>query len=147
MDRYFLRKNGLQSPQDDPNCRADIALKCNFNDATRTFPTIFYCLDITSGSIHVKSNKDKFLKWICDKVTKEWSYTWVNNAISKDPYKDNIKKYSLWDHNNCIIPLAFDSSGNIAPKSKSFINKLYATSIGESGSHTQRNWNSEIQRR
>tara|TARA_A100001015_G_C14740588_1_gene613508 strand:+ start:131 stop:358 length:228 start_codon:yes stop_codon:yes gene_type:complete len=43
--------------------------------------------------------------------------------------------------------MAFDSSGNIAPKSESFINKLYATSTGESGSHTQRNWNSEIQRR
>ena len=43
--------------------------------------------------------------------------------------------------------MAFDSSGNIAPKSKSFINKLYATSTGESGSNAQRNWNSEIQRR
>ena len=147
MDRYYLRKNGVQPPQDDPNYRADIALKCNFSDANRTFPIIFYCLDITSGSIHVKSNKDKFLKWSCDKVTKEWSYTWVNNAVAKDLYKDKIKKYSLWDHNNCIIPMAFDSSGNIAPKSKSFINKLYATSTGENGSHVQRNWNSETQRR
>ena len=43
--------------------------------------------------------------------------------------------------------MAFDSSGNIAPKSKSFINKLYATSTGENGSHVQRNWNSETQRR
>ena len=43
--------------------------------------------------------------------------------------------------------MAFDSSGNIAPKSKSFIDKLYATLTGESGSHVQRNWNSEIQRR
>ena len=147
MDKYYLRKNGVQPPQDDPNYRADIALKCNFSDANRTFPIIFYCLDITSGSIHVKSNKDKFLKWSCDKVTKEWSYTWVNNAVAKDLYKDKIKKYSLWDHNNCIIPMAFDSSGNIAPKSKSFINKLYATSTGENGSHVQRNWNSETQRR
>ena len=61
--------------------------------------------------------------------------------------KIKFEKYSLWDHNNYIIPMAFDSSGNIAPKSKSFINKLYATSTGESGSNAQRNWNSEIQRR
>ena len=93
------------------------------------------------------TNKDKFLKWSCHKITKEWSFTWVNNAVSKDLYKDKIKKYSLWNHDNCIIPMAFDSSGNIAPKSKSFINKLYATSTGENGSHVQRNWNSETQRR
>ena len=90
MDKYFLRKNGEQTPQDDPSYRADIALKCNFSDTNRTFPTIFYCLDITSGSIHFKSNKDKFLKWSCQKITKEWSFTWVNNAVSKDLYKDKI---------------------------------------------------------
>ena len=49
-------------------------------------------------------------------------------------------KNNLWDHNNCIIPMAFDSSGKIAPKSKSLINKLYTSSAGENGSHTHTWW-------
>ena len=60
------------------------------NVISRTFPTIFYCLDITSGSIYIKSNEDKFLKWTCNKITQEWSIPWVNNAVSKDLYKDKI---------------------------------------------------------
>ena len=44
-------------------------------------------------------------------------------------------------------PWHFDSTGNIAPRSHRFINKLYAPSSGDNGTGVQRNWNSKIQRR
>ena len=82
-----------------------------------------------------------------DKNTKVWSYPYVNNAVSKSLYDLKIKHYKFWNHYDRIIPLAFDSTGNIAPRSRKFINKLYAPSSGDNGTGVQRNWNSEIQRR
>ena len=146
-DSEFNRLNGVNPPADDPLYRADLLLKCNFNDTSRNLPITKYLVDITSGSIHVKSNKDKFFKWVKDKNTKAWSYTYVNNAVSKSLYDLKIKHYKRWNHYDRIIPLAFDSTGNIAPRSRKFINKLYAPSSGDNGTGVQRNWNSEIQRR
>ena len=52
----------------------------NFDDATRIFPTLFYCLDITSGFIHVKSNKDNFKNGHVTKLQKN-DHLRVNNAV------------------------------------------------------------------
>lgn len=36
-----------------------------------------------------------------------------------------MKKDGPWDHNDCIIPMIFYSSGNFAPKSKTYANSLW----------------------
>ena len=58
-------------------------------------------------------------------------------------YDAKIKTYSEWDHDDHIVPLAFDSAGAIAPKSAAFINKLYASVDDDD---VKREWNSEAER-
>ena len=53
-----------------------------------------------------------------------------------------IKHYEKWKHNKHIIPFAFDSAGNIAPRTLEFINKLFAAS----NQKYNRTWNSEKER-
>ena len=63
--------------------------------------------------------------------------------MARRGYNAKIKKYSKWDHDEHIIPLAIYSAGAIALKSAAFINKLY-TSVDDDD--VKREWNSESER-
>ena len=63
-------------------------------------------------------------------------------GVAKKAYLRKIKHYEKWKHNKHIIPFAFDSAGNIAPRTLEFINKLFAAS----NQNYNRTWNSEKER-
>ena len=95
-------------------------------------------LDITISRVFVKSNsKDNFE---FNKNNNRWK--WVDAGVAKKAYMRKIKHYEKWKHNKHIIPFAFDSAGNIAPRTLEFINKLFAAS----NQKYNRTWNSEKER-
>ena len=116
------------------NCRADILV--NMKGDSERYEQ--FLLDITISRVFVKSNsKDNFE---FNKNNNLWK--WVDAGVAKKAYMRKIKHYEKWKHNKHIIPFAFDSAGNIAPRTLEFINKLFAAS----NQNYNRTWNSEKER-
>jgi len=90
------------------------------------------------SSIHVASNQKSAYTQGENRFT-EWKFRGVADAAEQA----KEKKYSIWDHNDTIRFLAFDSAGCIADKSTDFINYLYAWD--DSG--VLRRWRSDDDRR
>ena len=57
----------------------------------------------------------KILEWYVDYYSYQWAYKWNDNAVAKGLYNSKLKEvYDKWNRQGCLIPLAFDSTGNAA---------------------------------